>query len=259
MTYISGTQLSIYVGGIALVLLLLGLVGSKYLTFDITDNSDNPYSPETIENLTVPSISSSGDVSTGASELYGWGYTPIKSKKHHKKHREHKKRQCPSCENVFVDEIDLCVLCEGGNRDCRFADITRNVNIDKYVLKSSIPSCQNLSDYAKKSDIPPYPFNKDDWILKSEIPPCPSIPDMRKYILKSEIPSLIQTECPKAPVCPIAPTCPPCEIVDKVYNDNFFTGNWVPKLSEMNEGFVQESMAPSVHMARCMDAIPRKR
>ena len=274
MTYISGTQLCIYVAGISLVLLLLGMFGSKYLTFDM---SNNP----TIENLDVPSVSSSSDVSAGASQLYGWGYTPIK--KHHP--RKQRQRRCPQCENIYVDKEDICILCQGGDKDCRFADITQNVDIDKYVLKSSIPPCPDLTEYAKKNQIPPYPFNKDEWIRKSAIPPCPRLPNMKNWIRKSEVPNCVKQECPQCPVCPIAPTCPKCtgetvkekivykyRPVEKVivkedgygYDQNTLSsypqvgGAWVPKLSEMNEGFISEPLAPSLNIARDMAAMPKK-
>ena len=271
MSYMSGTQLCIYVAGILLVLLILGLFGSNYVTFDMSN--------KTIENLDVPSVSSSSDVSAGASELYGWGYTPIQ--KHTKKQ---KSRRCPQCENVYVDQEDICVLCNGGNKDCRFADITKNVNIDKYVLKSSIPPCPDLTEYAKKNQIPPYPFNKDEWIRKSAIPPCPSLPDMTKWIRKSEIPKCEKQECPQCPVCPIAPTCPTTSNdvvkekivykyrpVEKIivkdqnnygYNPNTLSsypqigGTWTPKLSEMNEGFIVENMCPSLHITRGIEGLP---
>lgn len=283
MTYISGTQLCIYVTGLALVLFLLGIVGSNYITFD---NSDNPFSDNVIENLDVPSISSSRDVSSGASELYGWGYTPIPTK--HKTHVK-KSRRCPSCENTYSDNKDICILCQGGDKDCRFADITQNVNIDKYVLKSSIPPCPDLTEYAKKNQIPPYPFNKNDWVLKSAIPPCPPAPNLDDYIRKSEVPNCIKQECAQCPIAPICPVVPPCrgdkikvikktiykdrpinqEIIDEEKygylpnNINYYPGSsvtWTPKLSELNEGFIspEEFMAPSLHMARSMDCLPKK-
>jgi hypothetical protein len=279
MSNISGTHLCIYVAGLVLVLLLLGLFGSKYLTFD---TSDNPYSP-TIENLAVPSVSSSGDVAAGASELYGWGYTPITKKQTVKV----KPRKCPSCENVYSEEPDMCILCQGKDNDCRFADITQNVDIDKYVLKSSIPPCPDLTEYAKKNMVPPTnSFNPNEWILKSAIPPCPQIPNLNDYVRKSEVPACTEScgsNCPECPVAPICPVAPPCEgerikIVEKIiYKDrpvsqeeltyrnnngylpnniNYYPqngGNWTPKLSELNEGFINEPMVPSMNIARGME------
>lgn len=287
MPNISGTHLCIYVAGLVLVLLLLGLFGSKYLTFD---TSSNPYS-QTIENLDVPSVSSSGDVAAGASELYGWGYTPITKKQTVKV----KSRKCTSCENVYPDQPDICILCEGKDKDCRFADITQNVDIDKYVLKSSIPPCPDLTEYAKKNMVPPYPFNKNEWILKSEIPPCPQIPNLNDYVRKSEIPSCMEncgSNCPECPICPIAPLAPlapPCvdekiKVVEKIiYKDipvsqeeliyknnngylpnniNYYPqsgGIWTPKLSELNEGFISEPMVPSMNIARGMEVFRGRR
>ena len=278
MSKISGTHICIYVFGLILVLLLLGLFGSKYLTFD---TNYNPYST-TIENLDVPSISSTGDISAGASELYGWGYTPIVKKQRQKV----KPRKCPSCENIYSDEHDMCILCQGTEKDCRFADITQNVNIDKYVLKSSIPPCPDLSEYAKKNMIPPNnSFNPDEWILKSSIPPCPRIPNLNDYVRKSEIPSCVEnvSNCPECPIAPICPVAPPCsgeniKIVEKIiYKDKLLSneelnyknnygylpnninyypqngGTWTPKLSELNEGFINEPMVPSMNISRGME------
>lgn len=186
------------------------------------------------ENFNSPSVSSAEDVSTGASELYGWGYTPIKAK--HKKHK--KSRKCPGCENIYVDEIDICNLCQNDENSCKYADITKNVDIDKYVLKSSVPPCPDLTEYAKKNQIPPIPFNKNEWIRKSDIPPCPRI-NKNDWVRKDEIEPLIQkTKCQKCPVCPVAPLVPPCK-KDKL--DNI----WKPKLSEMNEAFTTEPMVGS--------------
>ena len=242
MANISGTHLCVYISGLALVMLLLCIFSSKYITFD---NSDNPY---IVENLDIPNVASSGDVSTGSSELYGWGYTPItKNTK-----RKMKKRNCSSCENTYIDEIDLCFTCNGGNKDCRFADITQNVDIDKYVLKSTVPSCPDLSEYAKKNQIPPLPYNPNEWIRKNEIPPCKRCPDMRNYINKSELEAHIcgcggyKRDTPQCPICPVAPQCPPCsdEKINYINKQNIISNYsqsdyvWTPKLSELNEGFI---------------------
>jgi len=187
-----------------------------------------------IENFNIPSVSSAEDVSAGASELYGWGYTPIKKK--HKK----KSRKCPSCENTYVDEIDLCDLCGDDNKDCRYADITKNVDIDKYVLKSSVPPCPDMTEYAKKTQLPPSHFNKDEWIRKSEIPPCPNV-NLDDYIKKSDLESSNGRQCPKCPLCPVAPLAPSCKNNSLDLRD-VYKNSWKPKLSEMNEAFTTEPM-----------------
>jgi len=47
-------------------------------------------------------------------------------------------------------------------------------NIDKYILKSSVPKCKPMADMSK-------------YILKTEIPDCPKPIDMHKYVLKSSV------------------------------------------------------------------------
>ena len=63
--------------------------------------------PKNNENFNVPSISSAEDVSVGASEIYGWGYTPIKSK--HKKHKKEEDKDCPKEEKI-VENIQYMTI-----------------------------------------------------------------------------------------------------------------------------------------------------
>jgi hypothetical protein len=268
----STNHLLIYLAGLALVLLLLGMIGvKKHLIHD-----DNPYA---VENFELPDRSSSQDVSEGASSLYGWGYNPLKSDDSSEENTinentineiiypsEKRKRRCPKCDNIYIDRIDL--ISPSTKNVCRDCDITKNKDIDKYVLKSSIPPCPNMSEYALKNQLPPAGFNPDEWIKKSDIPPCPTVPNMNDYILRSEVPPCdLQKECPKCPECPVCPTCPPCEqpkvkIVEKiVYKDrpkkkNYMPQSlgenypqsgaiWRPKLSNSNSGFI----SPDIPMA----------
>lgn len=272
MARMTATHMAIYIVGIALVLLLLGMVGAK----SFTNKDDNPYP---VENFDVPNVSSSEDVGSGASSLYGWGYQPIVSDKaddiSEVEYIEEKRRRCPRCENIYIDKVDL--IAPASRDVCRNCDITKNKDIDKYVLKSSVPPCPDMSNYALKNQLPPAGFNPDEWIRKSEIPPCPTCPDMTKYILRSEVPPCEANKiCPKCPECPTCPTCPPCEpktrVVEKiVYKrgaddqgiNRFFprysrhlpqslgenypqAGSiWRPKLSDSNSGFI----SPDVPMA----------
>lgn len=104
--------------------------------------------------------------------------------------------------------------------DCSKCNATQCKNIDKYVLKSSVPPCPDLSNYILKSEIPSSPDmnnyiskneipscptcpNMNDYIPKNQIPVCPTCPDMNNYMLKSKIPV-----CEKCPTCPTCPTCP---------------------------------------------------
>lgn len=86
------------------------------------------------------------------------------------------------------------------------------IDYSKFVLKSTIPPCQQCPDMSA-------------YILKSEVPP---IPDLSKYVLKSSIqkpqPIIIDSsackkdvgECPPCPRprCKIqqCPTCPACPV-----------------------------------------------
>ena len=56
------------------------------------------------------------------------------------------------------------------------------------------------------------------WVLKSTIPPCPAMPDMSKYMLKTECPPLpdmskyvLKSSVPKCPPC-ISTCSKPCKI-----------------------------------------------
>lgn len=170
-------------------------------------------SPST-EGFHNPKKSSTSQVSAGASQYYKWGYNPIKHKKH--------KKKCPKCETTYI-EYDICDPCYSCGRSscgnyhkkgekchkrkdrCYDSDITKNKDIDQYVLKSSVPPCPDMSRYALKSQMPPN-IDPSKYILKSEIPPCP---DLSNYILKSQISAIckdghqhlgeLHKECPKCP------------------------------------------------------------
>ena len=255
MVRMNTTHMVLYIIGVVLVLLLLGMLGSHNK-----------------EGFEVPDVSSAEDVSSGASSLYGWGYEPIRKDVSSSSTSggvpdQKINRRCPQCENIYIDKVDL--ITPSSKNVCYGCDITQNKDIDKYVLKSSVPPCPNMSDYAKKTQLPPAGFNPDEWIRKSEIPPCPVCPDMKDYILKSDIPSCEPEKiCPKCPECPVCPKCPPCgqpkvKIVEKVvYKDRPRSnggympqalGNhypqagsiWRPKLSDSNSGFI----SPDIPMA----------
>jgi hypothetical protein len=103
--------------------------------------------------------------------------------------------QCPPPVQPVANKAQVCQTC----------DITQNKDINKYVLKSSVPPCPDMSEYVKKNMINTVP-NLSDYILKSEVQPCEKV-DMSKYILKTEIPAC--PVCPTCPECPICPVCPP--------------------------------------------------
>lgn len=144
-------------------------------------------------------------VKSGTSTLYNWGLDNDKEDNVVVKERR-KKRRCGRKKdkvcNVFCPEKKE-EKCDN-NKICRNCDITLNRNIDKYVLKSSVPPCPDMSKFAKKNMMCPS-IDTSKYILRSEIPPCPKI-DLSKYILKSSVPAC--PDCPKCPKCPICPVCP---------------------------------------------------
>jgi hypothetical protein len=138
--------------------------------------------------------SNSEDVSGGASEYYGWGY----KEKDDKKRR--RKRHCDRCGDDYDYDDNrehICYVIDNSN-DCSRCDITQNKDIDKYVLKSSVPPCPDMSQFATKNMLQP-DVDLDNYVLKSDLPSvCGSyFPTRDQYILKTEcVPQYVQTQCP---------------------------------------------------------------
>jgi hypothetical protein len=123
--------------------------------------------------------SSSENVSEGSSEYYGWGYSGINN-------TNTAKRKCPVCDNTYIDNNTCNIVIDDRNK-CKLCDITQNKDIDKYVLKSSVPPCPDMSNYATKSMVNSCP-DMDKYILKSKIPEYCSahLKDNDKYMLKTQ-------------------------------------------------------------------------
>lgn len=139
-----------------------------------------------IEHFDNPDVSPEEDVSGGASEYYGWGFPGIQDK-----HKKVIKQKCPKCDHVYIDN-NVCNIVIDDRHKCKYCDITQNKDIDKYVLKSSIPPCPDMSRYATKNMVKSCPdINK--YVLKSKIPEyCASYwPDHDKYMLKSQCKPII--------------------------------------------------------------------
>ena len=152
-----------------------------------------------------------GDVDQGSSEIYKWGYPnnkpPTTSSQHHPHHphRPHPSPYCPP-EHLEPTEYQICKNC----------DITLNRNINRYVLKSSVPPCPDTSQYATKNMVKSCP-DMNKYILKSKVPKD-NCPDIRNYVLKSQIPAC--PDCPLAPKCPICPKCVKYPKCKKIYEYN---------------------------------------
>jgi len=73
-------------------------------------------------------------------------------------------------------------------------------------------SCPTGMPYAPRERCPPCPScptpDLSQWIKKSAVPPCPPLPDMSKYMLKTECPPL--PDMSKYVLKSAVPKCPPC-------------------------------------------------
>ncbi len=122
------------------------------------------------------SSSSSFDVSGGASSRYGWGISDddYERKMLSTTTEEKRKEKSSQCESKSKEEKEKCIqddLFKSRSDLCKKCDILENPDIDKYVLKSSVPPCPNMSDYILKKDIPACP-------TLAEIPKCPTCPEI---------------------------------------------------------------------------------
>jgi len=184
------------------ILLILIICG---LPFKRTHYKNELYNIENFKS------SSENDIKQGASTFYDWGLRdsndipeecdiepPPKSK-------SCSGGKCLGEKNTFVQNDYYIYPGEKKQEqtNCSNCNAYQCKNIDRYVLKSSVPPCPDMSEYALKSMVKPCPDLKD-YVLKSRIPPCPERPDLSKYVLKSQIPA-----CPNPVVCPVCPVCPP--------------------------------------------------
>jgi len=150
-------------------------------------------------------------------------------------------------EDVYGDATYLETDISESSGDCSKCNATRCKNIDKYVLKSSVPPCPDLSNYILKSEIPPFP-NMNDYISKNEIPSCPTCPNMCDYIPKSKIP--VCPTCPdmnnymlksKIPVCEKCPTCPTCPKEYKNITENPKFKEWLAEYEKIVEDKINKN------------------
>lgn len=149
------------------------------------------------ESFDNPQTATQSQEGSGSSELYGWGFSGITDK--HKRTKRHK-QICPKCDYVYLTD-EICNITIDDRDSCKYCDITKNKDIDKYVLKSSIPPCPDMSEYAKKS------------MLQPTI-------DMNKYILKTEIPKYCSAYMEKDDRYMLKTKCRPCDHKHKiVYGD----------------------------------------
>ena len=245
--------MNIYFYFIVIILLALCILGLQTKSTELSSDIRK----ESIENFQT---SSSNQINNGASTFYDWGLIGqnnreilddseeqdmISEEVCSGKKKKVKPEKCSSCNSGKTSvENNYYIYQKNRPSPCDKCDITRHPDINKYVLKSSVPACPDMSKYApktmlnnlpdmreyiKKSEIPPCPPKVDlsNYIKKSEIPSCPSTPDMSKYVLKSSIPAT--PKCPTCPICPLCPVCPPS--YKHVENDPRFK-EWIIKYKE---------------------------
>lgn len=205
-------------------ILLIGLIQSRAATVrtfynrnyplgapSIVENPIDPNNPinPTREFFGNPDTSTDAAQSAGSSRLYRWGMPSD----------EDIKKDDRSCTVAAkCPDVGPCRESDTANQAvCDSCDILKHKDIKYFTLKSSIPSCPDMSEYVKKSEVPAMPDMKE-YIKKSEIPACDKCPDMNEYVHKSAIPS--NPECPKCPVCPVCPVCP--ESYDRIEQDPRF-------------------------------------
>ena len=205
-------------------LIIIGLYISEYTPLDLTEKQKILKLNYITENFS-PSVSSTNDQTIGASQYYKWG---LPNDHHNNKCNHTCNHSCPSIcplrcpppiEIPVPVEINNCVPPPKDvnlNEVCKKCDITLNNDIDKYVLKSSVPACPDMSDFVTKNMMNANP-DLSDYILKSEVKPCEKV-DISQYILKSEIPACPTCPvCPECPICPVCPPIPPQKQCKKIY------------------------------------------
>ena len=221
-------------------MIIIGLYISEFTPLDLTEKEKILKLNYAIENFS-PSVSSTGDQLEGASELYNWGLPdetpppPPPPKQCHQECKPACPQQCPQrCPQPVVQNCAPAPL--NNNQVCINCDITLNKDIDKYVLKSSVPACPDMSEFIKKNMMNTNPDFKD-YILKSEIKPCEKV-DITNYILKSQIPA-----CPTCPICPKCPVCPVVKPVKQIHEykitEHPDINNYVHKDQILNSDAVQ--------------------
>jgi len=157
------------------------------------------------------------------------------------------KNETVHSEDIYGDANYLGPDVAESSGDCSKCNATQCKNIDKYVLKSSVPPCPDLSNYILKSEIPPFP-DMNNYIRKNEIPSCPTCPNMNDYIPKNQIP--VCPTCPdlndymlksKIPVCEKCPTCPICPKEYKNITENPKFKEWLVEYEKIVEDKINKN------------------
>ena len=208
------SDIIIWIFFLFLFIIIVGLYISQYTPLQLGEKKD--ILKMEFEHF-HPDISSSDDQAEGASTLYNWDEPnetiniEMTSTSNQTSKPVHNKPILKSTSSQ-LNNVPKCSTQQiFSSIDCSQADITQNKNIDKYILKSSIPPCPDMSEFITKNMMNANP-DLNDYILKSEVKPCEKI-DLSQYLLKSEIPAC--PECPICPECPLCPVCPVCPVYEE--------------------------------------------
>ena len=264
------------------LIIIFGLYYSEYTPLDLDEKKKIINMNDLVENFTQ-SISSASDQAEGASAIYNRGLPDDNNYISEPKQDcgMPKEEQCKipiekKCKTHYVPypvPIEKKVVIEKQCDDksdtdkkepvhemCKTCDITLNKDINKYVLKNSVPPCPDMSSFITKNMMDYTKPDMNKYILKSEIPACEKM-DMTQYIKKNEVPVCDKMDmtqyikksdvpgcptcpiCPECPVCPPFPTCPPekqCkEIYDYSITDHPDMSKYILK-DDVNNGYISK-------------------
>jgi hypothetical protein len=112
---------------------------------------------------------------------------------------------------AFAMKIDVLIVAVG-----LLVALTVGYLIGKRTTEgfAAYDPCNRCGSRRNRCRCPPTscpPCNEPDpskWVLKATVPPCPPMPDMSKYMLKTECPS--QPDMSKYVLKSSVPQCPPC-------------------------------------------------
>ena len=160
----------IYVGIILFIfLVIIGLYLSQETKLNINEKEKI-----IMENFS-PQVSNTNSQSKGSSQLYKWGL-PEDNVVNEVKKECKKEEPIPPFTPQPITPDEKCAeeqkcITPYDKEKCNNCDILTNKDINKYVLKSSIPPCTDTSKYATKNMINACP-DMSKYILKSRIPKC---------------------------------------------------------------------------------------
>lgn len=108
--------------------------------------------------------------------------------------------------NDYEDDEEICSSCHASPCGCG----SSGGRSKRYGPGGNSSGYEpNNNNRNNEASCPPCPEpDPSRWVLKSTVPPCPPMPDMSKYMLKTECPP--QPDMSKYVLKSSVPNCPPC-------------------------------------------------